>query len=321
MIKITQEEVMKNWKSNNTEVPLVSIRCITYNHERFIEQAIDGFLMQKTNFPFEIVIHDDASTDKTATIIREYETKFPKIIKPIYETENQYSKKIGEVARIIDSAVKGKYIAFCEGDDFWIDKNKLQKQISFLENNPKYGLCYTYSKRYFNKARKFSKKKSGKCLKTPEDLIIHGNKIPTATICIRSSIYKDFREFMNNNNLYFAMGDYPLLLYFAIHSRIHCIRKITSVYRVLEESASHFNSIDKSIKFIKSAHDVQKYFCKTFNLKISDVQLDSIYQYMYIWKLIHYKDLEKAKEENKKLKPYHFKSYILKMYLIFKRLK
>ena len=87
MIEITQEQIMQNW---NDEIPLVSISCIAYNHEPYIAQSLDGFLMQKTSFPFEVLIHDDASTDRTADIIREYEKKFPKIIKPIYQKENQY---------------------------------------------------------------------------------------------------------------------------------------------------------------------------------------------------------------------------------------
>ena len=143
MINRTQEEIMQDWGVDNSDTPLVSVRCITYNHEPYIAQALDGFLMQKTNFPFEVIVHDDASPDKTADIIREYEAKFPKIIKPIYETENQYSKHDGSLGRIMDAACKGKYIALCEGDDYWIDENKLQMQVDFLEGNPDYGMCYT----------------------------------------------------------------------------------------------------------------------------------------------------------------------------------
>ena len=83
---------MKNWPKE-WDRPVVSVRCLAYNHEPYIRKALDGFIMQKTNFPFVVVVHDDASTDKTADIIREYESKFPKIIKPIYEIENQYSKQ------------------------------------------------------------------------------------------------------------------------------------------------------------------------------------------------------------------------------------
>ena len=112
MIEITQEKVMQNW---NGEIPLVSVCCITYNHEPYIVQALNGFLMQKTSFPFEVLIHDDASTDRTADIIREYEKKFPKIIKPIYQKENQYSKGNRAIlASFVYPRAKGKYIALCE---------------------------------------------------------------------------------------------------------------------------------------------------------------------------------------------------------------
>lgn len=103
MINLTQSKVMQNWGTDNSDTPLVSVCCITYNHEPYIAHALDGFLMQKTNFPFEVIVHDDASTDRTAEIIREYEVRFPKIIKPIYETENQYSKRDGSLRRIMES--------------------------------------------------------------------------------------------------------------------------------------------------------------------------------------------------------------------------
>lgn len=145
MINITQEQIMQNWQVKNADKPLLSIRCTAYNHENFIAQALEGFLMQKTNFPFEIVVHDDASSDNTANIIREYEKKYPLIIKAIYETENQYSKHDGSLARIMNEATKGKYIAFCEGDDYWIDENKLQMQVDFLEANSEYSYtCHRY---------------------------------------------------------------------------------------------------------------------------------------------------------------------------------
>ncbi len=120
---------------------MVSIICNTYNHENYIKDALDGFLMQRTNFVYEILVHDDASTDKTADIIRNYEKKYPNIIKPIYQTENQYSKGMGTVSKIQFSRVRGKYIALCEGDDFWTDSFKLQKQVDALEQHPEIDIC------------------------------------------------------------------------------------------------------------------------------------------------------------------------------------
>ena len=122
---------------------LVSISCLTYNHFPYIRQCLNGFIMQRTTFAFEVLIHDDASTDGTAEIIREYELRYPNIVKPIYQIENQYSKGV-KVQRVYNyPRAKGKYIAFCEGDDYWSDPYKLQKQVDILENNPNATFVYT----------------------------------------------------------------------------------------------------------------------------------------------------------------------------------
>lgn len=122
-------------------IPVVSICCATYNHVHFIRQCLDGFVMQKTKFPFEVLIHDDASTDGTQDVIREYEAKYPDIIKPIYQKENQYSKGVRVSLVYNYSRVRGKYVALCEGDDYWTDPYKLQKQVDFLEAHPDYVMC------------------------------------------------------------------------------------------------------------------------------------------------------------------------------------
>ena len=128
---------LRNNTFDSEVIPLVSINCITYNHKQYIRDAIEGFLMQITNFPVEILIHDDASTDGTVEIIREYEKQYPWLIKPVYQTENQYSKHNSfiSISKIQYGRALGKYIAFCEGDDYWTDHYKLQKQVDFLESN------------------------------------------------------------------------------------------------------------------------------------------------------------------------------------------
>lgn len=122
---------------------LVSIRCTAYNQEKYIGKCLDGFVNQVTNFRFVAVVHDDASTDNTAGIIRQYAEKYPDIIVPIFETENQYSKKDGSLYKIMDKACTGKYIATCEGDDFWEDPYKLQKQVDYMEAHPECNLVHT----------------------------------------------------------------------------------------------------------------------------------------------------------------------------------
>ena len=122
--------------------PKLSICCITYNHAKFIRQALDGFMMQKTNFPFEIIIHDDASTDGTADIIREYEQKYPEIIRPTYQTQNQWSKGVNILKTFVYPKIQGQYVALCEGDDYWTDENKLQKQVDYLDAHPEVSVCF-----------------------------------------------------------------------------------------------------------------------------------------------------------------------------------
>lgn len=124
----------------NDEI-MVSVLCLVYNQAKYLRKCLDGFVIQETNFNFEILIHDDASTDGSQDIIREYEEKYPDIIKPIYQTENQYSKQILIGKTYLYPRLKGKYVAYCEGDDFWCDEYKLQKQVDFMENHPECHLC------------------------------------------------------------------------------------------------------------------------------------------------------------------------------------
>lgn len=116
--------------------------CITYNHEKYIAQAIEGFLLQKTSFPIEIIIHDDASTDNTKKIVEQYARINPNLIFPIYQQVNQYSLGNKPFIKYVLPHCRGKYIAICEGDDYWTDPYKLQKQVEFLEKNPDYVVCY-----------------------------------------------------------------------------------------------------------------------------------------------------------------------------------
>ncbi|MBE6720534.1 MAG: glycosyltransferase [Ruminococcaceae bacterium] len=121
----------------------VSVVCLAYNHEKYIRETLDGFVKQKTDFPFEVIVHDDASTDGTADIIREYEKKYPDLFVVIYQTENMHSKKLpgGIIKNFIIPVVRGKYVALCEGDDYWTNSSKLQQQYDIMENDSELSFC------------------------------------------------------------------------------------------------------------------------------------------------------------------------------------
>ena len=124
---------------------LVAIYCMVYNHAPYLRKCFEGFMMQKTDFRFVAVIHDDCSTDDSANIIREYAAKYPDVFIPIYESENQYSKHNGAIERMMSDAINAtgcKYVAFCEGDDYWTDPYKLQKQVYFMESHPEYSVTF-----------------------------------------------------------------------------------------------------------------------------------------------------------------------------------
>jgi glycosyltransferase involved in cell wall biosynthesis len=129
-----ESEIISQWRGS-ADNPLVSIQCITYNHAPYIEDALNGFLMQKTTFPFEIWIHDDASSDGTREIVERYQAVYPKIIKTIFQVQNQYSKGI-RAKYFLRGKCKGKYYALCEGDDYWVSSEKIQKQFEALEEYP-----------------------------------------------------------------------------------------------------------------------------------------------------------------------------------------
>lgn len=180
--------------------PLVSICCITYNHEKYIRDAIEGFLMQKTDFPFEIIIHDDASTDKTADIIREYEKEYPEIFTCVYQEENQLSKGIRPLPTYIFPKVRGKYIALCEGDDYWTDPMKLQIQVDAMKKYPQCWMSFHPAFEISSNGEKIgiTGRMADENFKifSPHEVILGGGEFsPTASLIFRNELLKDLPDF------------------------------------------------------------------------------------------------------------------------------
>jgi glycosyltransferase involved in cell wall biosynthesis len=212
--------------------PLLSILCETYNHEYFIREAIAGFLIQQTTFPIEILIHDDASTDNTPNIIREYERNYPELIFPIYQKENQYSK--GKKPRLAFQfpRARGKYIALCEGDDYWTDPLKLQKQVEFLEGNEDHSMSCHASKMIVDNNTdnyEFSKMSDKDESYSIQEFLLplSKNRIRTESVIFRNKFIENYPEWARK----VVVGDFPLFLILASKGKIRYINEVMSVYR------------------------------------------------------------------------------------------
>ena len=207
----------------------VSVICNAYNHGRYIKDALEGFIMQKTNFVFEVLIHDDASTDNTADIIREYEAKYPDIIKPIYQTENQYTR--GGVGRFQIPRVKGKYVAYCEGDDYWTDPYKLQRQFDALEAHPEINICAHTAQMIDaetgKKLRRIEPSLENTVFNLEQIILGGGGFVATASLFFRSSLYQNEPEFRR-----FLRLDYTLQLQGTLGGGMLFLNDCMSVYRV-----------------------------------------------------------------------------------------
>ena len=239
---------------HDVDTPLVSIACTTYNQKKFIINTLDGFLIQKTSFRVEIVIHDDASTDGTKEIIEEYERKYPHLFRAIYQTENQYSKKIDIANKFVYPRIKSKYVAPCEGDDYWTDPLKLQKQVDFLEENEDYGLVYTEVDRVDAEGdiidRRYFENDYASFCETFEDYLVYAPFRAPCTWLFRRKLYIERDEKYN-------VADFPMLLDIAAHTKIHKLEDVTAHYRVLPKSASHFTKLKSSYSFLKGIYEIQ----------------------------------------------------------------
>lgn len=209
--------------------PRVSIICNAYNHERYIEYALKGFVSQRTNFPYEVLIHDDASTDGTAEIIKKYEKMYPDIIKPIYQSENQYSKGVRITSCIQVCRAQGDYIAICEGDDYWIDEQKLQKQFDIMEKHSEINMCAhaAYVETDGEKTGISKPSSNVRIYRTEEVIINDGDFFATASLFVRKKVFESSLETANKYSI-----DYSWQLLGSLEGGILFLPDIMSVYRL-----------------------------------------------------------------------------------------
>lgn len=279
----------------------VSVVCTAYNHEKYIAKALDGFVHQKTDFRYEVIVHDDASTDGTAAIIREYENRYPELFKTILQKDNQYSKGIRIMDDIIYPEISGEYVAFCEADDYWISNSKLQMQTDFLDQNPSFSAVVHNSV--------FIDEKSGKeWVQYQQDndekldfkkLIIDGGKCyHTSSVMLRKKHYLYPEDFRIKN-----IGDYPRSVYLSLVGDVYYFKEPMSVHRVnVEGSWTQKNSsVNKLIE--------------TFSMK--NKFLDAVDEYTKKKHHKYIKELQRSNEAEKRILTDDYWSYIILYFDVF----
>jgi glycosyltransferase involved in cell wall biosynthesis len=261
---------------NNTYLknPIVSVVIVTFNHVKYISECIEGVLMQKVEFPLEIIIGEDESNDGTREICIEYAKKYPDKIRLLLNSRDNNIKLNGQPTAIFNvlysySKVRGKYIAVCEGDDYWTDRYKLQKQVDFLETNPDYGLVFTDADHY--------QEREGKLIcaydKTFKRRIPIGDVLSvllqgispykTCTAVFRGCLIEEHGAILSRHG--FKMGDVVLWLIIAGKAKIGYINKSTAVYRIRERSASHHEDLNQFLAFRKSSYKARIFFAAYYN--------------------------------------------------------
>lgn len=230
------------------EPVLVAIKCLVYNHEPYLRDCLEGFVMQKTNFRYVVVVHDDCSKDKSAAIIREFAEKYPDIFRPIYETENQYSKHDGSLKRIMSEALEAigaKYIAICEGDDYWTDPDKLQKQVDILEADETLMACCTNCSVVDKQSKTISAVRPEPVVKdnkegryTLRDFFRDSHQYPTLSVVYRNSHVEEVRsKHAHTTNAF--LGDWTLWICLLIYGDMYYLNEVTCAYRINPTSVTH----------------------------------------------------------------------------------
>ena len=256
----------------------VSVIVPTYNHEKYIKTCLDGILSQKTSFKFEILVGEDESSDSTRDIVRKYELEYPDKIKVFYNDRKNviyvdgYPTGRANLVNLLKSA-KGKYVAICEGDDYWTNTLKLQKQVDFLDNNFDFSICF-HDAIWFDGDKQFLCSKLQETLQSGKDIfelrdLLKSNFIPTASVVFRNKLVQEFPDWY----IEFPFADWPLHILNAVHGKIKYIAEPMSVYRV--HNSSLWSSKSLEYRYISSVN-FQFFINRYFDFAYDDIIKESI---------------------------------------------
>ncbi len=237
---------------------LASVCTLVYNHEKFIEESLVSTLNQQCSFDYEVVVGEDCSSDQSRNILINYKKQYGEKLNLLLPDKNL--GMMGNFYATMD-ACTGKYIAFCEGDDFWNTQDKLQKQVDILEANPDVGLVFSNFniKEKHRTVSSIVKSDPGYSVQ-PEEILV-ANSIATCTVVCRRELLNEARAFLGEKQ--FAMGDYPLWLYIAQKSKIAYIDEPLATYRIVGGSATN-QGYPKQLAFLESQQEVKAYFMERF---------------------------------------------------------
>lgn len=306
---------------------------MAYNHEKYIRSALEGFVNQKTNFEYEVFVHDDASTDQTASIIAEYAERYPDIIKAVYQKENQYSKNVDILMEYLVPMATGEYFAFCEGDDYWIDENKLQMQVDYLDQHPEYSACVhnSYLLEMLTKKQKVMYEEADRDLHTADVLKGGSCCYQTASLMHRRDALFHVPAFVNGTE---EIGDdYTWAIYLTLIGPIRFLGKIMSVYRVGTESswtAAHRSDMHENAVFhsavSKMLREVDEYTNLVHHQQIEDLIHYNNYQALYFderysdMRKPEYRDLYRKETAVSRVKM-RLKQYFKPIYHVYRKIK
>lgn len=290
--------------------PLVSVAIVTYNHENYIAQAIEGALMQKTNFPYEILIGEDDFPDRTREICIEYAKKHPEKIrlflndrKNVIYINGQPTGRWNFINLLKNS--KGKYIALCEGDDYWTDPNKLQKQVDFLEENPDFSMCFHNAKLFYEDKSQESRDHcpvNQKEVSTIEDLL-KGNFIPTCSVMFCRGLFGEFPEWYYQ----ILTGDWILHILNAQYGKIKYINEVLGVHRIghggIWDKARKDPKLHLEVKN-KVYHHLNGYLDRKYSKIIKPFKSNCYYQLAVAYK--NCREITKARHNAMKYTFMHF---------------
>ena len=255
----------------------VSILCLAFNHEKYIRDTIEGFLLQKTTFPIEIIINEDCSTDDTAVIIHEYEKKYPEIIKPIYHKKNVYSQGININAEYMLPLATGKYVALCDGDDYWTDPNKLQKQFDFMEANSEYSMCVANAiivDSNKNKVGEINTVRDNSTLACDDFILGGGGYVATNSIFSRMKYIEQLPTYFNDFSI-----DYLWQIFLSSMGKTYCFKEPMVAYRINTGSSwtdKIINDESKNININKRIVEKLKEIDECTNKKYDDAITEKI---------------------------------------------